>query len=171
ASVTSRSGSAHRHHGSTVTISDPAPAASARKPDSTFDAHGSPRRTTTSGRRARRAVGERRTPSAAATTWGWSTRHPDRGSANTGQPSRSANCSTAAGGPLRAPATTTPRPPDQRATQPSTSDGAGRGGLDAGAVGAGPVGAGAVEAGGRTAGRTGGRGPAWPTSGSRKARL
>jgi hypothetical protein len=105
----SRSGSRQRPHGSTTTASAPPATAEDRKPLTTFDTHGSPRRSTVSGTWPRAKRPDRRMASAAPMTPGRSRRAPERGSASTGHPRESDSASTASGSPHPAPATISPR--------------------------------------------------------------
>src|SRR5579875_3603132 len=109
--ATRRPASFYSHHATTATTAAPS-----KSRGTALEIGDDPRWTTTSGRSAPGA--RRAMASAAATTWGWRTRHRDRGSASTGHPRCWARASTAPGGPHPAPATRTPLPEGH--SQPST---------------------------------------------------
>ncbi len=118
---------------------------------STFDVAGRPMRTITSGR-SDANPGWRRRASATAIAPGIS-RHPDTGSASSGQPVAATKRATSAGGAPAAPASTRPRRRRSRSTRSP--------GISAKVV---------VDTDGVMR-RRGGRAPAVPTSGSRKGTL
>ena len=118
---TIRSGSRHRHHGSTATTSAPRAAASANSSPRALEAQGAPSRTTTSGASRRRSGPERASASAAPTICGSATRHPEGGSASTGQPSLRARASRSADAGAPSPATKSPRRPTQPVRVPSSA--------------------------------------------------
>src|SRR5664280_1345735 len=109
--VTERSGSTHCPHSTTAITGTPSESEEARKLFTTFDTHGAPSLTTSSGRWLAAKISERRMPSAAAIRVGPGRRSPDRGSANTGQPKAAEAADTSSGSPQPAPATITPCAP------------------------------------------------------------